>query len=39
MFHGQHSMNGLLEATDAKLKEELSLIVRLALWQQGMMLA
>jgi len=33
MFHGQHSMNELLEATDAKLKEELSLVVPLELWQ------
>ena len=39
MFHGQHTMNGLLEATDAKFKEELSLIVPLALWQQGTTLA
>jgi DNA repair exonuclease SbcCD ATPase subunit len=39
MFHGQHSMNGLLEATDAKLKEELSLVVPLALWKQGTTLA
>jgi len=35
MFHGQFAMNGLLEATDAKLKEELSLVVPLSLWQQG----
>ncbi|CAB9505524.1 expressed unknown protein [Seminavis robusta] len=33
MFHGQHALNELLEATDAKLKEELSLIVPLELWQ------
>jgi DNA repair exonuclease SbcCD ATPase subunit len=33
MFHGQHALNELLEATDAKLKEELSLVVPLALWQ------
>lgn len=35
MFHGQFAMNGLLEATDARFKEELSLIVPLSLWQQG----
>jgi hypothetical protein len=29
MFHGQFAMNGLLEATDAKVKEELSLVVPL----------
>ena len=39
MFHGQFAMNGLLEATDAKLKEELSLIVPLSLWQHGATLA
>lgn len=33
MFHGQHSLNDLLEATDTKLKEELALIVPLQLWQ------
>jgi DNA repair exonuclease SbcCD ATPase subunit len=33
MFHGQHALNGLLEATDAKLKDELSLLVPLGLWQ------
>jgi DNA repair exonuclease SbcCD ATPase subunit len=33
MFHGQHGMNDLLEATDAKLKDELSLVVPLGLWQ------
>lgn len=35
IFHGQHTINGLLESTDAKLKEELSLIVPLALWQDA----
>ena len=29
IFHGQHALNGLLEATDAKLKDELSLLNRL----------
>lgn len=33
MFHGQHSLNELLEATDAKLKDEMSLVVPLATWQ------
>jgi len=35
IFHGQHTMNGLLEATDSKLKEELSLVLPLALWQKA----
>ena len=35
IFHGQHTMNGLLEASDAKLKEELSIIVPLDVWQDG----
>lgn len=35
IFHGQHTMNGLLEATDAKLKEELSIIVPLNIWQDA----
>ena len=34
MFHGQHSINGLLESTDSKFKEELSLIVNLSIWQR-----
>jgi len=33
-FYGQHGMNDLLEATDSKLKDELSLVVPLDLWQQ-----
>lgn len=33
MFHGQHNLNDLLEATDAKFKDELSLLVPLTLWQ------
>jgi hypothetical protein len=32
-------MNGLLEATDAKLKEELSLVVPLNIWQEGVSIA
>ena len=39
MFHGQHALNELLEATDAKFKEELSLTVRLELWQAAATLA
>lgn len=35
IFHGQHAINGLLEATDAALKDELSLLVPLAIWQQA----
>lgn len=34
-FYGQHGMNDLLEATDSKLKEELSIVVPLDLWQQA----
>ncbi|VEU42470.1 unnamed protein product [Pseudo-nitzschia multistriata] len=34
-FYGQHGMNDLLEATDSKLKDELSLLVPLDLWQQA----
>lgn len=33
IFCGQHQMNGLLEATDVKLKERLSKIVRLGVWE------
>ena len=33
MFHGQHALNELLEATDTKLKDELSLLVPLRMWQ------
>ena len=39
MFHGQHALNELLEATDAKFKEELSLVVPLELWQSASTLA
>ncbi len=39
MFHGQFAMNGLLEATDAKVKEELSLVVPLNIWQEGVSIA
>ena len=35
IFHGQHAINGLLEATDAALKDELSLLMPLAIWQQA----
>jgi ATPase involved in DNA repair len=35
IFHGQHTINGLLEASDAKLKDELSMIVPLETWQDG----
>ena len=33
IFCGQHQMNGLLEATDVKLKERLSKVVRLEVWE------
>jgi DNA repair exonuclease SbcCD ATPase subunit/DNA repair exonuclease SbcCD nuclease subunit len=39
VFHGQHAVNGLLEATDIKFKEELSYIVPLELWQNAAILA
>jgi DNA repair exonuclease SbcCD ATPase subunit len=39
MFHGQHSLNELLEATDTKLKDELSLVVNLSVWQSAVTLA
>ena len=35
MFHGQHSIGGLLESSDAKLKEELSHLISLEIWQQS----
>ena len=38
-FYGQHGMNDLLEATDSKLKEELSMVVPLELWQQATSMA
>lgn len=39
MFWDQHQLNGLLESTDSKLKDELSLIVPLAVWQEASALA
>lgn len=39
MFHGQHALNELLEATDAKLKDELALVVPLAIWREAVTLA
>lgn len=35
IFHGQHTIGGLLESTDAKLKDELSYLISLDLWQQA----
>ena len=35
IFHGQHAINGLLEATDATLKDELSLLVPLSIWKDA----
>lgn len=35
IFHGQHALNELLEATDTKLKEEMSLLVPLEIWQSA----
>lgn len=34
-FHGQHSINGLLEATDSQWKEELALVVPLDVWKES----
>lgn len=34
IFQGQHHMNGLLESTDAQLKEELALLVPMEMWQE-----
>lgn len=39
MFWDQHQLNGLLESTDSKLKDELSLIVPLTVWQEASALA
>ena len=39
IFHGQHTIGGLLESSDAKLKEELSHIISLEIWQQSASLA
>ena len=39
IFHGQHSVGGLLDASDAKLKDELSQLVSLDIWQQSASLA
>ncbi|KAL7541684.1 hypothetical protein ACHAXR_011691 [Thalassiosira sp. AJA248-18] len=35
IFHGQHAIGGLLESSDAKLKDELSYLVSLEIWQQS----
>ena len=35
VFHGQHAVNGLLEATDVKFKDELALIVPIERWQRA----
>jgi DNA repair exonuclease SbcCD ATPase subunit len=35
MFHGQHALNNLLDTTDSKLKDELSLVVPLTVWQEA----
>ena len=39
IFHDQFQLNGLLEASDVKLKEELSQIVNLEVWQQASQVA
>jgi DNA repair exonuclease SbcCD ATPase subunit len=35
MFHPQHALDELLESTDTQIKDELSLIVPLTVWQQA----
>jgi len=35
LFHGQHAINGLLEASDTKFKEELALVVPVKVWQEA----
>jgi DNA repair exonuclease SbcCD ATPase subunit len=35
IFHGQHSIGTLLESSDAKLKEELSSLISLDVWQKS----
>jgi len=35
IFHGQHALDELLRATDTKLKEEMSLLVPLEIWQSA----
>jgi DNA repair exonuclease SbcCD ATPase subunit len=39
IFQGQHSIGGLLESTDSKLKDELSSLVSLDVWQKSASLA
>ncbi|KAI2510628.1 calcineurin-like phosphoesterase-like protein [Fragilaria crotonensis] len=39
VFHGQHLVNGLLEATDLKFKDDLAFIVPVDLWQRAATLA
>ena len=39
LFHGQHAMNELLEASDTRLKEELSLVTPLASWQAATLIS
>jgi DNA repair exonuclease SbcCD ATPase subunit len=35
MFHGQFAINELLESSDTKLKDELSLVVPVSIWQEA----
>eukprot|EP00804_Cyclotella_cryptica_P015235 CCRYP_005366-RB/>CCRYP_005366-RB protein AED:0.05 eAED:0.05 QI:0/0.66/0.57/1/0.5/0.28/7/3820/860 len=35
IFHGQHSIGSLLESSDTKLKEELSCLISLDIWQRA----
>jgi DNA repair exonuclease SbcCD ATPase subunit len=39
IFHGQHSVGNLLESSDAKLKDELSSLLSLDIWQKSASLA
>jgi DNA repair exonuclease SbcCD ATPase subunit len=39
VFNGQHALNELLDASDTKLKDELSLVVPLSIWQDALLLS
>ena len=39
IFNGQHALNELLEASDTRLKDELSLVVPLSSWQDALQLS
>lgn len=35
MFHGQHAIDGLLDSTDTRFKDELSFLVPMGLWREA----